>query len=233
MMFGSKLKVLHYEKAVQRYEERPVETGKILFYGDSLFTRCSYTYCGDNPEKGLPVLEEKLRMKDGSKAIINHGLGGSSADDLLYYYGRMVRPYKPRALFLATGANDRGFGYSPSEIMNILATMIDWFHAEFPGVPIYCFGRGRSFFDKDPNSQKNLHRKELRELLIDYCSEKKDVHLVDMYYAPFLYKTAEGIGDPTMYRDDIFDDDCVHYNALGYALLIDFLRDLLEKEKLL
>ena len=47
-------------------------------------------------------MEEEVRMKDGSQAIINHGFGTSSADDLLYYYDRMVRPYKPRALVLAT-----------------------------------------------------------------------------------------------------------------------------------
>jgi lysophospholipase L1-like esterase len=232
-MFGSKLKVRHYEKAVQRYEERPVETGKILFYGDSLFTRCSYTYCEDNPEKGLPILEEKLLAKDGTKAVINHGLGGSSADDLLYYYDRMVRPYRPRALFISTGGNDRGFGYTPSEIMNILATMIDWFRAEFPGVPVYCFNKIPAYKDKEQENERTRHRKEFSELLGGYCSEKEGVHLVDLSRAPFFYEKPEDIGKFNLYRDDMFDEDGVHYNAFGYGLFIDYLRDMMEREGLL
>ena len=55
-------------------------------------------------------------MKDGSQAIVNHGFGTSSADDLLYYYDRMVRPYAPRALVLATMGNDVGFGYDAKVI---------------------------------------------------------------------------------------------------------------------
>ena len=107
-MFGSKLKVRRFDSRIERYEAVPVQTGKILFYGHSLFTRCShFTRSVDNPK-----LVEEVRMKDGSQAIVNHGFGTSSADDLLYYYPRLVRPYKPRALVLATEANDVGFGYS-------------------------------------------------------------------------------------------------------------------------
>ena len=78
-MFGSKVTVRHYEKSVLKYESVPVQTGKILFYGSSMFTRCSWiTNYQENPK-----LEDAVRMKDGSQAIVNHGLGGSSSDDLL------------------------------------------------------------------------------------------------------------------------------------------------------
>ena len=30
---------------IKKYEARPVETGKVLFYGSSTFTRCSFIYC--------------------------------------------------------------------------------------------------------------------------------------------------------------------------------------------
>ena len=86
-MYGSRLRVKRFEDRVLAYESVPVETGKILFYGDSLFTRCSFiTKAGaDNPR-----LVDEVRMKDGSQACINHGFGTSSADDLLYYYDRLV-----------------------------------------------------------------------------------------------------------------------------------------------
>ena len=233
MRFGSKLKVRHYDEAVARYEARPFETGKIIFFGDSLFTRCSDFYCDNHPEKAHPKLEKVLLEKDGTRAVINHGLGGSSADNLLYYYDRMVRPYKPRALIVSTGGNDKTFGYTPSEVMNILATMIDWFRAEFPGVPVYCFNKIPAYKDKDQENESTIYRKEYSELLRGYCSEKEGVHLIDLSRAPFLYKTPDDIGHYNMYRDDIFDEDGVHYNAVGYGLFMDFVRGVLENGGLL
>ena len=112
-MYGSRLEVKRFEDRIVKHEAYPVEEGMILFYGHSLFTRCSnITNFKENP-----MIEECVRMKDGSKAIINHAFGTSSADDLLYYYHRMVKPYKPRALVLATMDNDVGFSYSARDVM--------------------------------------------------------------------------------------------------------------------
>ena len=38
-MFGSRLEVRRFEKSIEKYESVPVQTGKILFYGHSLFTQ--------------------------------------------------------------------------------------------------------------------------------------------------------------------------------------------------
>ena len=38
-MFGSRLEVKRFEDRIEKYEAVPVQTGKILFYGHSLFTR--------------------------------------------------------------------------------------------------------------------------------------------------------------------------------------------------
>jgi len=84
--FYGKLKFL--EKPVEELEAKPVEKGKILFYGHSLFTRWSNAY-------GNRELSEDLRLKDGSLGCVNHGFGGSTSEDLLYYYDRLVRPYAP------------------------------------------------------------------------------------------------------------------------------------------
>ena len=232
-MFGSKLKVRHYDEAVARYEARPLETGKVLFFGDSFFTRCSDFYCDNHPEKAHPKLEKVLLEKDGTRAVINHGLGGSSADNLLYYYDRLVRPYKPRALIISTSSNDRTFGYTPAESINIMATMIDWFRAEFPGVPVYCLKKMPGIKNKGQENDATRYRKECNEYLEEYCADKKDVHIIDLFGAPFYFEKPEDIGDPDLVREDIFDDDQVHFNAFGYDLFINYLRDLLEKEGLL
>lgn len=224
-MFGSRLKVKRFEDRVQRYESVPVETGKILFYGHSLFTRCSFiTKAGvDNPK-----LVDEVRMKDGSQACINHGFGTSSADDLLYYYSRLVRPYKPRVLVLATGGNDIGYGYSAKDIMEIEARVIDWAQADFPDIKIICFGCSPSAKYKGDMNVSIRKRTEFDQILEDYCRRKENVEYVSLVKQPFFYETPEDVGNRDKVRDDLFVPDG-HMNPLGYTLFFDFLRDLLDE----
>ena len=94
------------------------EQGLILFYGSSGFTRWT-------PKYQHRPLEEDIRMKDGSLAVVNHGFGTSTSEELLYYYDRMVRPWEPRALVVSIVHNDRGWGYSPNEILTNLAKLFE------------------------------------------------------------------------------------------------------------
>ncbi|MBR6793672.1 MAG: hypothetical protein IKM48_04875 [Clostridia bacterium] len=228
MKFGSKLEVKRFEDRILKHEARPVETGKILFYGHSLFTRCSpITKCTDNP-----MLEEEVRMKDGSGAIVNHGFGTSSADDLLYYYPRMVRPYKPRALFLATASNDLGLGYYPHEIMDIEARLIDWFKADFPGAPVYCFSAIPCLLRKNETGIIVRAYDDYNSLLEEYC-KSHDCTYISKAHMPFLYRHEEDIGDWTKMSLLNFVGDQTHFNSDGYRRFFDWLRDFLDQEGLL
>lgn len=225
-MFGSRLKVKRFEDRVLAYESVPVETGKILFYGHSLFTRCSFiTKAGvDNPK-----LVDEVRMKDGSQAIVNHGFGTSSADDLLYYYPRLVRPYKPRVLVIATQGNDVAHGYSAKDIMEIEARIIDWAQADFPGIKIYCFSSNPSIKNKGEKNVFTRARDEYNQLLEDYCARKENVTYVSLIDQPFYFENPEDIGDYDKIREDIFVADRTHMNPKGYAMFMDFVRELLDE----
>jgi lysophospholipase L1-like esterase len=167
-------------------------------------------------------------MKDGSKAIINHAFGTSSADDLLYYYYRMVRPYKPRALVLATGGNDVGFGYTAKEVMEIEARIIDWAQADFPGIKIYCFSTDPNVKHKGEKTRGTRFRDEYDELLEDYCRRRENCVYVSLVDQPFYFENPEDVGDYDKVRDDIFVNDGVHLNPKGYAMFMDFLRELFD-----
>ena len=223
-MFGSKLEVRRFEDRILKYEAVPVVTDKILFYGHSLFTRCSFiTKYQENP-----MLEAEVRMKDGSQAIVNHGFGTSSADDLLYYYDRMVRPYKPRALVLATMGNDTGFGYNAKDVMEVLARIIQWAQADFPGIRIYCFSCAPSLKNKGVVSAATRLRKEYNQYLEDFCARTENCIYVPYDRAAFLYEKPEDIGDYDKVREDIFYTDQVHMNPYGYGLFMDYVRELLD-----
>ena len=223
-MFGSKLKIRKFEKEIEQYEAVPVVTDKILFYGHSLFTRCSFiTSCKENP-----LLEEEVRMKDGSQAIVNHGFGSSSADDLLYYYHRMVLPYKPRALVLATSSNDIAYGYDVKDIMEIVARLVQWAQADFPGIRVYCIGRGPSLKNKGQKNIGTRARKEYNEYLELFCNRTENCFYVPLHMQPFYYENEADIGDCDKIREDIFHADRTHLNPQGYAMFMDFIRELLD-----
>ena len=223
-MFGSKLKIRKFDDRIAKYEAVPVVTDKILFYGHSLFTRCSFiTSCQENP-----MLEQEVRMKDGSQAIVNHGFGTSSADDLLYYYHRMVLPYKPRALVLATFSNDIGYGYGVKDIMEILARIVQWAQADFPGIRVYCFNVYPTLKNKGLKNAATRARKEYNEYLEIFCNRTENCIYVPMEKQAFFYEKEEDIGDYDKIREDIFYTDQVHLNPEGYRLFMDFVRELLD-----
>ena len=225
-MFGSKLeKINRYEDTIRAYESVPVETGKILFYGHSLFTRCSWNTIAGKPN---PKLADEVRMKDGSLAIVNHGFGTSTAEELLYFYDRMVRPYKPRALVLATGGNDIGYGYSSKEVMEIEARIIDWAKADFPDIKIYCFGAVPVLKHKGEKNYATRSRDEYNELLEDYCRRKENVTYVSLVDVPFFFENPEDVGDYDKIREDIYVADRTHLNPEGYAMFMDFIRELFD-----
>ena len=225
-MFGSRLEVRKLESRIEKYESVPVQTGKILFYGHSLFTHCSWIFRPQTNTK--PLLEDNVRMKDGSQAILNHGFGTSCADDLLYYYDRMVRPYKPRALVLATAGNDIGYGYSAKEIMEVQARIIQWAQADFPGIPIYCFSSGLSVKHKESVNVYTRVRDEYNQFLEDFCAHTENCVYVPLHKQAFAFDDPADAGNYDKIREDIFDEDKNHLNPLGYTLFMDFVRELLD-----
>lgn len=232
-MFGLRLDLDRYAEAVGWLEERPVETGKILFYGDSFFGHSSFIYRRRKPETPKPILEEEVRMKDGSKAILNHGFGGAATDELLYYYHRLVLPYKPRALFLHVGSNDGGSAYSIAETMDRIGILVDWFQHDFPGAPVYIFNRTPGPGYIGVVNDKTYRRDEYNQLMEWYCSSKPGVKLIRMNEFPFLFTDPADIGDYDKIRTDLHDPNGKHLNAEGYGMLMEWYRTFLEKEGLL
>lgn len=218
-MFEPRVSLSRLEKSVLAYEEQPIETGKILFYGSSGLTRWSTRY-GHRP------LEEDIRMKDGSPAAVNHGFGSSTAEELLYYYPRLVKPWAPRALVVSIVHNDRGWGYSANEIMSNLAKLFEYARTDFPGIKLYACDT-RPTLKYCAESHLRFYN-EFHQLLKEYCDRHKDTTYIRHIDSPLWFENPEDIGDYTKVRTDMFVEDDIHFNQTGYDLYKIFMTDALK-----
>lgn len=216
------------ENSILEYEQEPIEKGKILFYGHSLFTRWG------SPQWGYRRMDEDIRMKDGSLAVVNHGFGTSSSEELLYYYSRMVRPWEPRALVIATFNNDLMYGFSLEHILGNIIKICAWARADFPGIKIFlCEAHPTPRHNNDGvpdhwNDYYYLMRRYNLELK-QYASQHQDTKVIELWNQPELFQTPEDVGDPHKVREDIFVADKVHPNQAGYDILGPIFRKALDE----
>ena len=209
------------EHYITDYEKQDIQEGKIVFYGDSSFTRW-------NPRYHARALEDDIRMKDGSQAIVNRGFGTSTAEEQLYYYPRMIRPLKPRALVLQTYGNDMDLGYTPKEILFLQSRIMDYARAEFPGIRFYVCNVRPLLGPMKKRGAWFENIEEYNSLLAEYCKKHGDVTLVDQTKCEKLFKGPEFAGDYTNLNEDLFIHDEVHFNQEGYDVYRDFFQGVLE-----
>ena len=233
-MFDIPMDLRSLENEIIAYEQEPVEKGKILFYGHSLFTRWG------SPKWGYRRMDEDLRGKDGSLAVVNHGFGTSTTEERLYYYDRMVRPWEPRALVLATWSNDSMYGYGPEQSMHATAQLLAWARADFPGIKLFLVEPHPTPKAKDsavirpgvmmPDKWNNglRERTAIREMLKIYADTHEDTTLITLWDKPGFFEEGH-VGDFHYVRDDLFVDDKVHPNQAGYDVLGPIFRKALDE----
>lgn len=210
----------HYDKEAEVYERQPIEKGLIMFYGSSGFTRWSEKW-------HRRPLEQDIRRKDGSVAAVNHGIGGSTAEEALYYYDRLVRPWAPRALVLREFPNDRHKGYSPAEIMFFYSRIFAWARADFPGIKLYACDVTPTLLNRGDPCWLS-HVRQFNSLLRDYCDSHEDTTYVCHTAFPGFYNDPSDVGDYFKVRDDLYIEDKVHFTQEGYDVYRDMFLQVLD-----
>ena len=214
-----KLNWLEYE--IEEYEAQPMQTGKILFYGHSMFTRWS------KKQYTQRTLEEMIPGKNGEQVCLNHGFGTSTSEELLYYYDRLVRPYKPKVLVIMTWGNDSMYGYSPERSMDNVAKLCHWARVDFPGIPIFLV-RPHPYGKWTEQPTESFFRRQRRfdELMVRYAQSQEGIKTISLEDKAMFYETPADVGDYTKIRRDIFADN-IHLNGDGYELFKEiFIKEL-------
>lgn len=209
------------ETDVNKIEQQPVRTGGLVFYGDSHFTRWTAAW-GNEP------LEDVLSDLPGVPFVLNHGIGGATAEELLYYYPRLVRPYAPRGLVVSAYGNDTMFTYSATEVLALLSRVLEYARTEFPGIRLFiCDPKVDSkHIGTDESQWRWLHgRDEFIRLLDHYAEDHPDTRIVKTVNRPEFFARPEDAGDYCKVRTDLFIEDKIHFNREGYDACGRFYRE--------
>ena len=215
------------EKEIIAYEQQPIEKGKILFYGHSMFTRWG------SPKWGFRRMDEDIRMKDGSLAVVNHGFGTSTSEEMLYYYHRMVKPWEPRALVIMSLANDGMYGIGVEQTLCNISRLCLWARTDFPGIKIFLVEtHPHPKMATSPLPDKwnsGIHRKnQYNRAIAQYAQCHEDTTCITLWDKPDFFKDEEHIGDIHFIREELFAPDGVHLNQAGYDVFGPIIREALD-----
>ncbi|HEY0670386.1 MAG TPA: GDSL-type esterase/lipase family protein [Sphingobacteriaceae bacterium] len=138
--------------------------------------------------------------------IINRGFGGSRFKDLIYFYDRVITPYKPSKIFIYEGDNDIAGGMTPREVMKEARLLREKIAKDFPGTPVV-------FISVKPSVSRWRLRKEYTKFnksLKKFANRTPHTAYADVW-TPMLAENG-------IVRNDIFLKDNLHMKPEGYKI---------------
>lgn len=181
-----------FEPEIRKYEivdrRTPPPAHAILFTGSSsirLWTNVASAFPGE--------------------VILNRGFGGSTLRDLLFYFDRIVLPYRPRAVVVYEGDNDLARDASAGSVAAEAIELLDRVERQLPGTPVIFLAVKPS-----PSRRPLLKaQQDLNQRLKAFARHRPGVLFADTF-SPIL--DVHGEPDPQYFRPD-----GLHLNSLGYA----------------
>ena len=184
-----------FASEIEIIENQTLSSRKVMLYGSSFFAkwRCA----------SEQLSAQKLE-------IINHGFGGATIDELLYYYPRLVTPYAPSAIVIRSGYNDIGRGLSPEQAMFLLKRLVGWIKVDFPNAPILLM---KIFDIKRGDDARFAANQQFNALLEEYAKTLENAAILDIN--GFFYEKEADMGDRSKLRD-VFVEDGLHLTDRAY-----------------
>jgi len=190
-----------WEPHIRRFEQRdkktPPPTGAVLFVGSS-------SIVGWRTQQCFPKLQ-----------TINRGFGGSQIADSLYFAGRIVIPYRPRAIVFYAGDNDVAARKTPETVSADFKAFAKKVHGALPKTKILYVAIKPSL--RRWRLWEKMHK--ANSLIEAQCKTDDRLTFVD------IAKPMLGVdGRP---RKELFRSDGLHLSAEGYKLWTSLVRPLL------
>lgn len=152
--------------------------------------------------------------------VVSRGLGGSTAEDEIFFFDKIVAPYHPRAIFIYVGENDIVNGLTPQEALADFKKFMDLKTAKLGATPVYFIpakaSPARLKFARDQHAAN--------ELVAAYAKSRKDLHYIDVERDSWEGGKLLGTLKP------VYVADGIHMNADGYADWTRAIKPYVEKE---
>ncbi len=180
-----------WEKTIAGFEakdrEEPVAPGGILFLGSSSIRMWEL----GKWFPGMPVL--------------NRGFGGSEIADSLYYFDRIVLPYKPSAIVFYAGDNDIARNKSPEAVTEDFKKLAAKVWEHLPETRILFIGI------KPSTARWNIYpeMKKVNEAIRVMAQSEPRLVLVDV--------ETVMLGEDGLPRQEFLQKDGLHMTDAGYA----------------
>lgn len=155
--------------------------------------------------------------------IVNSGIGGNKAQDIISNIRNRVYDYNPSELFLLIGVNDILYdNASPEEVIQKIDTIVLETKEKLPNTKIYI----ESIYPvnntwRDEHDDRVKDEKQVNGIIImtndlikEYC-EEHDLTYIDIY--PHLL-------DDNGVLDHSYSDDGLHPNDKGYEVITKILK---------
>ena len=213
------LDLTRFEDVIRGYEARPEAPGQVLLYGSSFLFHWGYE----------TAKRQWSEATDGALSVVNHGFGGATVDELLYYYPRMARPFAPSASVLRPGLNDLRRGFTPEEAWFLTQRLVTWLRTDFPAAPAVIL----QIFDTPCADEAMMERYRAYNLkAAEYAAGHPGVYALDL--SPFFHEDPSQCGTLEGFRD-VFIEDGLHLKQPLYADMAAYLApkvaEILRKER--
>jgi lysophospholipase L1-like esterase len=194
----------HQVRAFEKADRRqPPPAGAVLFTGSSSIR-----------------LWRTLERDMAPLRAINRGFGGCHLAHVNHYIGRIVLPYRPRAVVLYAGENDLGWPSrkTPETVLEDLKRFVAIVQAELPGTRVYFLAIKRSPFRRGRWAAMD----EANRLVKEFASHCEGAVFLDTS-TPML----DAAGKP---RPEYLPWYRLHLTAKGYGLWASIIKPILEAD---
>jgi lysophospholipase L1-like esterase len=195
-----------YENEVRRLEkERESLTydPKLLFYGSSSIR-----------------LWESLNVDFASYQPVNLGFGGSTLAACVWFFDRLVAPFRPESIIVYAGDNDLGDGRHPEEVFIFFQQLVRRTRDCFGDIPLAFISIKPSITRWDILDRIRFTNKIIEE---EITRQADNLHFIDIYT-----RMTDNAGYP---KREFLDPDGLHINDKGYAMWKEIISKYLSTSK--
>jgi len=168
----------------------------ILFTGSSTFTLWK------NVQEDFP-----------DRLVLNTAFGGSQYSDLLFWYDRVIRPFKPATIVIYEGDNDLAEGEMPDSVTSEAIRLVNRLKSDFPLIRIVILS------PKPSPSRWDMH--DRYETFIRLMKTRLPAEVL---FIPVWTGFLSADGTP---RRELYLEDNLHLSRRGYEILIGKLKPVL------